>query len=267
MGSSSGWAASGGRAVTGHPGKTLPEPARWPWAKRQPPPWHPDFGISGIDRDSLTDKLALAKQRKVEEFFLPAEKPTAGALEWARCNLPALQVLPLIPVPSAPRASALLRPYLEHLGAPPPLESPLAQPRPTLQGHRHGAAADNYHWTHLLGDIAESCGKDFRQRHPECKAKHLVTVVSTSPSIVALCGSSLAGREVPQVALRRRADEKGNKKMVPKLEAFPFVPPTSNPSASPSAAGYAGQPNWTASPHWFGHFVPRSRQQTRSSTT
>src|SRR5262249_4186016 len=140
--------------------------------------------------ESLSQKLRLAQEWVARELFLPAENQRE-ALEWAQQHGRAPQLEPLMPVAADPQPRKLLEKYLARLGVPPGFEAPLRQRRrPYAAVDRR--TADGYHWTHLLPDIIARCRGRFEQEHPACRPTHCVSVVSASPSAVAL-GPAVVG--------------------------------------------------------------------------
>ncbi len=203
----SGWAAlAGGLLLAAE--ERLPNPHIWASAA-----WHPEFGIDGVD--GIDGKLELAREWEVKQFFLPAEHQRQ-ALEWARAYCPGLSSPPLLPVARDPVPSSLLRPFLEQLGVPPAPEGPWEKRVAHYRGISR-TGADKYHWSHLLRTIVCRCGEKFRLRYPELKAKRLITVVSTSPSVVVLAPASLQVQSC--LLLYEEADQKV-KMIVPILEEF-----------------------------------------------
>jgi hypothetical protein len=203
----SGWAALAGGLLLAA-SERLPNARVWASAA-----WHPDFGIDGVEK--LEGKLELAREWEVEEFFLPAENQRQ-ALEWVRGRGLELRVVPLMPTADRPQPASLLREYLVRLGVPPPPDADWDKRVRHYTAIDRGTA-DEYHWTHLLKDIVTDCGAKFRQRYSECRPTHAVTVVSTSPSVVALAPAALA------VGRCLLLYDEGDKKVcatVPKVEEF-----------------------------------------------
>jgi hypothetical protein len=96
----------------------------------------------------------------------------------------------LTPVNGKPIAARVLEPYLDELGVEP---GPEASFDACVRYHARVSRqrANDFAWRRLLGDVVERC----RALLPaDCRPTHLVTVVGTEPSVVAMAPAALGAR-------------------------------------------------------------------------
>lgn len=153
--------------------------------------WHPEFGIGDVG--GLEEKLDLALDFGVEEFFLPAPNYLKG-LEWKKSRGSDIDLKPLSQVTKNPSPRALLGEYLARFGLPPAKEDAVERKKEYYLDENPKSEADNFYWNCLFDDVVRNCAESLRSDHPDCRPTHLVTVVSASPSAVALAPAALKVR-------------------------------------------------------------------------
>jgi hypothetical protein len=173
FGAGSAWASLAGGLLLGRDGLT---PSDRVWASAA---WDETYGVGRVD--GLEAKLDLAEEWGVEQLFAPAQnQPEASAWRERKGERPAVGLL--LPASGEPSVSRVLEPYLEVLGVEP---GPAASTEVCQRYHARVSIgkAEAFYWARLMRRDIERCR---REVPPECRCTHLVTVVSETPSVVAM---------------------------------------------------------------------------------
>jgi hypothetical protein len=201
LGAGSAWAALAGGLLLARDGLA---PSDRVWASAA---WDGTYGVGRVDR--LSAKLDLAAEWGAEQVFVPAQnQPEASDWRDRHGERPAVRLL--VPVNRKPVPARVLEPYLDELGVEP---GPDATFEACVRYHARVSRqrANEFAWRRLQGHVVERC----RALLPEdCRPTHLVTVVGTEPSVVAMAPAALRVRCVlllckapPEPAITRALDE------------------------------------------------------------
>jgi hypothetical protein len=201
LGAGSAWAALAGGLLLARDGLA---PSDRVWASAA---WDETYGVGRVDQ--LSAKLDLAAEWGAEQVFVPAQnQPEASAWRDSHGDRPAVRLL--IPVNGNPVPARVLEPYLAELGVEP---GPEASFEACVRYHARVSRgrANDFAWRRLQGAVVDRC----RALLPaDCRPTHLVTVVGTEPSVVALAPATLRARRVlllykapPEPAISRALKE------------------------------------------------------------
>lgn len=174
FGASSAWASLAGGLLLARDGLAS-NPRVWASVA-----WSEQYGIAQVE--GVNEKLDLAAEWQVEQFFAPAQnQPAVADWEMARsAGWP--RVTLLAPVSGRPQAGRLLEPYLSELGVE-PAEGQSAELAQRYYARVDRVRARDFYWRRLLDPAVQGCRRGIPA---ECRATHAVTVASLEPAPVAL---------------------------------------------------------------------------------